>query len=199
VIQRSLIYQVDFSDVQHPIGKVTIAYQNTGKGNAACQQVISYGSGTYQDLQQRCYWDYWRVYTSQGTQLLSSTAQPVQASELLNGEGWFGQVESLAGEADTQVFAGMLVLPLSSSAQFELRYGLPDAILHPAGTGQLEYTLRMGVQPGLQGLPVRLEIRLPVSAHLFSSSDGFMPGGVDTWIWQGELEKSIQLKLTFTQ
>jgi hypothetical protein len=199
VIQRSLIYQVDLSDVLQPTSKVTIAYQNTGNGNAACQQVASYGSGTYQDLQQRCYWDYWRVYSPQGTQLLSSTTQPVPADELLNGKGWSGQVESLAGEADTQVFAGMLVLPLSSSTQFELAYGLPDAILHQAGTGQIEYNIRVDVQPGLQGLPFRLEIRLPASAQISSSSTELMPAGVDNWAWQGELEQSFILNLAFSQ
>jgi hypothetical protein len=199
VIQRSVTYQVDLSDVQQPTGMVTLVYQNAGKGDAPCQQVASYGNGTYQDMQQRCYWDYWRVYTPQGTRLLSSTAQPVQASELLNGQGWPGQVESLAGEADTQVFAGMLVLPLSSSAQFDLAYGLPGSILQPAGTGQIAYSLLVDVQPGLRGLPFKLEISLPVSAHMASSSDGFMPSGIDAWIWQGVLDRSIQLNLTFTQ
>ncbi len=53
VIQRSLVYQVDLGDLNHPTGEVTLTYQHTGSGDLACKQVISYGNGTYLDMQQR--------------------------------------------------------------------------------------------------------------------------------------------------
>jgi hypothetical protein len=199
MVQRWLAYQVDLTDVQHPVGQAALVYQNAGVGNVACQQVASYGTGTYQDMQQRCYWDYWRVYTPPGSGITSSTVQPVAAGELLNGEGWPGQVESLAGEGNTQVYAGLLVLPLDTSTQFDLAYSLPASILRTKGAGLLEYVLRVDVQPGLAGLPFRFEISLPESAQVSSASDGLTPSGTHSWVWQGELEKSIVLNLTFSQ
>ena len=119
--------------LNHPMGEVTLTYQHTGSGDQACKQEISYGNGTYQDMQQRCYLDYWRVYVPGGSELLASTAQPVPAEELLNGSGWSGQVESLPGEAGTQVFAGLLMLPPSQSSQIVISYSLPPNIVQPVG------------------------------------------------------------------
>jgi hypothetical protein len=199
VIQRSLTYRVDLTDIQHPTGEATITYQNSMTGNVACEQVASYGNGTYQDMQRRCYWDYWRVYTPKGSQPQSSTAQPVPADQLLNGEGWSGQVESLAGEANTQVFAGMLVLPLAAATQVDIAYQLPISVLENTGTGWAEYSLQVQVQPGLEGLPFRLEISLPDSAHITSSSDGLSASSVGRWVWEGVIHQSTEFNITFSQ
>jgi hypothetical protein len=193
VVQRSLDYQVDLSDMDHPTGKVTLTYQHTGIGNSACTQVASYGNGTYQDMLQRCYWDYWRVYTPAGSDLLSSSAEPVPSDELLNGEGWLGLVESLPGEANTQVFAGLMVLPIGNSAQFDILYSLPLFVLQPSGDAQESYSLRINVQPGLEGLPFSLEILLPPSFQVISASEGAEPASGNTWSWQGMLKTSTEL------
>jgi hypothetical protein len=194
VIQRSLSYQVDLRDLDNPTARVTLTYQHSGTGNSPCVQVASYGNGTYQDMQQRCYWDYWRLYTPQGTQLLSSTAQPVPADELLNKQGWPGQVESLPGEASSQVFAGLLVLPIAKTATIDTSYRLPGSILHLTEAGQLEYSLRVDLQSGLNGLPFQLEVLLPPGMQISSASIALRAVNADKWTWQGVMEKPIQLK-----
>ena len=196
VIQRSLAYQVDLSDLNHPTGEVTLTYQHTGSGDLACKQVISYGNGTYQDMQRRCYLDYWRVYVPGGSELLNSTAQPVPANELLNGLGWSGQVESLTGDVGTQLLAGLLMLPLAQSSQIAVSYSLPPSIVQPAGTNLQEYALRVQVQPGLEGLPFRLEIILPSKASPLNPGEGWKPLTAQTWAWQGLLDKSTELSLS---
>ena len=196
VIQRSLTYHVDLSDLIHPIGEVTITYQHTGSGDLACKQAISYGNGTYQDMQQRCYLDYWRVFVPGGSELLASTAQPVPADELLNGLGWSGQVESLTGEAGTQVFAGLLMLPPAQSSQIDVSYSLLPSIIQPVEPNLQEYALQVQVQPGLEGLPFQLEITLPSSAKVLNPGDGWKPLTAQTWVWQGLLDKSIELSLS---
>jgi hypothetical protein len=197
MVQRSLSYRVDLTDIEHPRSTVTLSYQNNAGGNLPCQQVASYGSGTYQDLQQRCYWDYWRVFAPAGSALQSSTAQTVAASQLLNGQGWSGQVESLAGEGGTQAFAGLLVLPTGQSTQFDLTYTLPSTILRVSANGQLEYSLLVQVQPGLSGLPSTLEIVLPNSLQLISANEHQVSTGAHTWTWQGSLDRSMQIELLF--
>jgi hypothetical protein len=195
VIQRSLTYHVDLSDLNHPTGEVSLAYQHTGSGDLGCKQEISYGIGTYQDMQQRCYLDYWRVYVPGGSKLVASTAQPVPADELLNGLGWSGQVESLTGEGGTQVFAGLLMLPPAQSSQITVSYSLPFSILRPAGTNLQEYSLKIKMQPGLEGLPFRLEIKLPINARPLNPGDGWQLLDTHSWVWQGVLDKTIELSL----
>jgi hypothetical protein len=193
VIKRTLAYQIDLRDLDHPIGTVTLTYQQTGSGNSPCIQVASYGTGTYQEMQERCYWDYWRIYTPAGTGLLSTTAQPVSADELLNGEGWSGQVTSMNGEDNTQVFAGLLVLPIGRSTQFEISYALPTSIFQRSADQQYIYSLRIDKQPGLESLPFSLEIVLPPTLHIISSSEAMQPANTNSWIWKGVLAKSSDL------
>jgi hypothetical protein len=195
VIQRSLAYQVDLTELSHPTSVVTLSYQHTGSGNMACKQEITYGSGSYLDMQQRCYLDYWRVYTPGGSELIASTAQPVPADELLNGRGWPGQVESLPGEAGTQVFAGILMLPPGQSSQITVSYSLPPSVVQSKGMSLQEYAIRIQVQPGLEGLPFQLEIKLPSNSSPLNLGEGWQPLDAHSWGWQGLLDKTIELSL----
>jgi Protein of unknown function (DUF4012) len=197
VIKRSLSYQVDLRDINHPTGKITISYQNTGSGDVPCKQIASYGNGTYLDLQTRCYWDYWRIYTPIGSFFTSGDVQPVAAEALLNGQGWSGQVESQPGEANTQEFSGLLVLPLSHSASDEVSYNLPLSVLKAKEMGYLEYSLTIQVQPGLDGLPCRVEVSLPVNSRLVTQAAGWQQSTSGSWVWQAALSHSVELSLTF--
>jgi hypothetical protein len=199
IIQRSLNYQVNLTDMDHPSGVVTLTYQHTGSGDQACKQEISYGNGTYQDMQQRCYLDYWRVYSPGGSELRDSNAQTVPADVLLNGLGWTGQVESLPGEGGTQVFAGLLMLPSAQSSQIEVSYSLPARIIQSESTMLNNYALRVQVQPGLEGLPFRLEIKLPDNINPINPDDGWQSFEDQSWVWQGTLDKTTDLHLVIQQ
>lgn len=194
VIQRSLAYQVDISDLNHPTGEVTLTYQHMGSGDQTCKQAISYGNGTYQDMQQRCYLDYWRVFVPGGSGLLASTAQPVPADVLLNGLGWSGQVESLPGEAGTQVLAGLLMLPSAQSIEVDISYSLPPSVVQQVSPNLHEYTLRVQVQPGLEGLPFRLEIKLPNNTSPVNPVEGWQSIDAHSWACQGILAKTIEVR-----
>ncbi len=197
VVQRSLTYQVDLSDLNHPTGKATMSYQNTAEGTVPCKQVVSYGNGTYLDAQQRCYLDYWRVLTPAGSELVSSNAQPVPASELLNGEGWSGEVESLNGEPNTQTFAGLLMVPLSASNQVTVSYDLPASILLSVGSNRYEYHLQVQKQPGLVELPFRIEIKVPESSDPIDLEAGWKSEISGIWSWQGVIEKASEWNFSF--
>ena len=195
VIKRSVTYNVDLRDLNQPTGNLITAYQHTGSGNDICKQAISYGNGTYQDMQQRCYLDYWRVYVPGGSNLIADTSQPVPAEQLLNGVGWSGQVESLAGEAGTQVWAGLLMLPIGRTSQVGIAYNLPSSIIQNKGVNLNEYTLRVQVQPGLEGLPFQMVIKLPNNSSLVDSGEGWIYSSDQTWTWQGVLNKTTDFKL----
>lgn len=197
LVTRSIDYYVDLSDINHPTGRVTLSYQNTGSGNTPCKQVASYGTGTYLDMQLRCYWDYWRLYTPTGTVLEDSDAQPVAAEMLLNGQSWSGQVEKCSGEAGTQCFAGLLVLPQSQSSQIQISYSLPQSVLQTLNKDYFSYSLSVQVQPGLNGLPFRLIIKPPDRARINNPGAGWSPESGNIWVWQGSLSQWIQYKLTY--
>jgi hypothetical protein len=197
VVQRSLAYQVDLSDLNYPTGRVNVTYQHNGTGDQDCKQEISYGDGTYQDLQQRCYLDYWRIYAPDGSQLITSTVQPVSADALLSGVGWPGMPESIPGEAGTQVFAGLLMLPMENMSLIDITYSLPTTVVQPVGEYLQEYDLQIQVQPGLEGLPLQLKVKLPERANPVNLSEAWKTVDSQTLIWEGVLEQSAELNISF--
>ncbi len=195
VIQRAVTYRVDLSDLNQPTGEVTLSYQHTGNGELPCKQEVSYGSGTYADMEQRCYLDYWRVFVPGSSEFLSSTAQAVPAEQLLNGKGWSGQVESMTGEGGSQVLAGLLMLQPAQSSQIKISYNLPSSIIEPEAANIQEYVLQVQVQPGLEGLPFQLEVKLPENASATNTGAGWTQLNNKTWAWQGIVDQSTELKL----
>lgn len=196
VVQRSLRYQVDLRDLEQPTGEVTLTYQHTGTGDPACQQLISYGNGTYQDMIQRCYLDYWRVYVPGGSELIDSTTRPVPAEELLNGAGWSGKVERLAGESGSQVLAGLLMLAPGETSQVKLTYRLPTSVVYAGDTALAKYNLSLQVQPGLNGIPCELEVKLPEGASVVDPGAGWKAGKAGSWTWQGTIDRATVLSLS---
>ncbi len=197
VIQRSVEYKVDLSDVLHPSADVILSYRHLGSQSAVdCKQEISYGAGTYQDMQQRCYLDYWRVYLPAGTLLKTADARSVPGEQLLNPIGWSGQVEELSGEAGTRVFAGLLMLPAGQSNQIHLTVALPQEVVHQVDLTRLDYGLRIHVQPGLEYLPFTLEVKVPDTYTFVSLGEGWQHTGYNTVVWQANLEQDTDLSLS---
>jgi hypothetical protein len=108
-------------------------------------------------------------------------------------------VEDNLDESSTHVFAGLLVLPISKTTQIDLSYVLPMTILQTLSADQNAYSLRIDVQPGLNGLPFIFEIVLPDSMQATSEGLTMIAGQENTWSWHGVLEKSLNLMLTLSK
>lgn len=196
LIQRELAYQVDLSDIQHPMAQVRLDYQNMASEDVPCRQTAKGSGGTYQALQQSCYLDYWRVYVPGGSEFIGSTAQPVPGEELLSGEEWDGKVESLDGEGGTRVFAGLVMVPIGKSSQIITSYQLPGQIIKSISAEEMEYVIRVQVQPGIDGLPFQVEIKIPEHTNVIDQAAGWQLTGARTWTWQGVLHQATALSLT---
>jgi hypothetical protein len=55
------------------------------------------------------------------------------------------------------------------------------------------------VQPGLQGLPFKLEIVLPSSVQISSPDVVLQAENANTWNWQSILEEPTELKFTLSR
>ncbi|MDD5467453.1 MAG: DUF4012 domain-containing protein [Anaerolineales bacterium] len=197
LITRSVEYQVDLTQPEHPRAKVLLNYQHGAEAEVACVHQASYGEGTYQDLRARCYWDYWRVYTPPGSRLLEAQVKPVPGEQLLSREPWPGEVEIYPGEGGTQVFAGVMVLPTRQSEHITLAYKLPAKVISLDATGSLRYTLRIQKQAGVASLPLRLSLHLPPGYRLAESGNGWEQAAPATWSWSQTVEEDLTFELTF--
>jgi hypothetical protein len=119
---------------------LTLTYTHTAPALPAsepCDRAPRYGR-SYDDLVQRCYWDYLRVYTPAG-------------SELLAADGLKRAVVA-PGEHGTTVLAGDFVLRPSERHTVTLRYRLPFA------AGSVPYRLDVRKQAGTLAPPLSVTV-----------------------------------------
>jgi hypothetical protein len=197
VVHRTIDYEVDLTDPNQPNALVALNYQHTVQAQVVCQHVASYGQGTYEDMRTRCYWDYWRVYSPSGNRLSSAEVKPVPGEQLLNEEAWPGEVEKYPGEAGTQVFAGVLVLPPGKSETIRLQLSLPSRVVTTDESGALHYSLRLQKQPGLNSIPFQVKVKIPNGYKLGSASHNGQLVSSSQWIWSNEVNSNQDIELVF--
>lgn len=197
VMQRELDYLVDLRNPAAPQARLSVSYRHTLQQTVICKQEATYGS-TYADLQARCYWDYWRVLAASGSRLASFKAAPVLAEQLLNQQGWDGQVGQQSGENGAWVLDGIMVLPAGGQQTNELAWHLPGSVLRQVGGG-LVYVLRVQKQPGLAGLPLHLTILPPAGMRPAALGSDWMQQIDGSWTWQGTLEHNQAFQMKFNR
>lgn len=151
VIERSVAYTVTWpAELSVPAtATVTIDYRHPLTSiNAPCDQTPRYGND-YQDLVERCFFNYVRLYVPVGSKLVDVTG--VQTDS----------IRSSRGEAGTQVFAGYFVLAPGETLRLRFRYQLPSyltsdtyrlLVQRQAGSGPLPLQLTIGDQQTIMTL-----------------------------------------------
>ena len=140
-IEQEISYQVTLREGERPHAELMLRYRHTAAIQLEeCVHEPRYGDD-YDDMMDRCYFDYVRVYVPVGSELRQASGfEP-------------GSVESLPGERDTQVFAGFFVLAPGEEREITLRYDLPSQVV----AGEV-YRLRVYKQPGTLALPLRVQV-----------------------------------------
>ena len=143
VLSRRLDYKVVWSEGnQGPAqATVTIVYEHpfAVPSEEKCDNTPRYGN-SYDEMTERCYFDYVRLYTPTG-------------SKLIKAEGFADTtVETLRGEKGTQIFAGYFIMKPGTQHVVRFTYTLPPAI-HVDG-----YHLRVQKQSGIATLPLTIEV-----------------------------------------
>lgn len=153
-IEQSIAYTVDLSDGPRPLASLTVTYTNHASIRLnECVLVAAYGV-TYDDMMERCYWDYVRVYAPAGSVALLDAA----SSAL-----------EIASEAGKQVFASYTVTAPGASETLRLRYTLPQTVVQRTD-GTHRYTLLVQKQGGVVGPALRVRVTLPAGARLVAAS-----------------------------
>jgi hypothetical protein len=119
---------------------LTLTYTHTAPALPAdepCDRTPRYGR-SYDDLIQRCYWDYLRVYAPAGSELLAADGLEHAAAQ--------------PGEQGTTVMTGDFVLRPSEQQAVTLRYRLPFA------AGSAPYRLDVRKQAGTPAAPLFVAI-----------------------------------------
>jgi hypothetical protein len=172
VVEEGLTYEVDLSNQAAPTGLLTIVHTNNAAKGVPCVQFDMDYQGSYDNLINRCYWDYLRVYRSFGTQLLEATPHAVSGAWLVSGEAVPARVDVLEEKIEgVQGFGTLLVLPGGDSLETSFRFQLPSQVI---GTGEGSktkvYHLRVQKQAGTLPQVLTIRVHLPSGAKLLTSS-----------------------------
>jgi hypothetical protein len=144
IVTRDTHYRVTPAADGSAQAELILVYRHGGQpAPAPCEHVARYGD-TYEDMVQRCYFNYLRVYV------------PAEAA-LISAEGMEPDtVRSFPGEQGTTVLAGYVVVPAGQEHQVRLAYQLP-----PATVGNEAYQLHVQKQAGTPPWPMVVELLAP--------------------------------------
>jgi hypothetical protein len=136
LVRQRIDYRVERS-AQGTVARATITWEHTGPAGAenVCDRNARYGP-TYEDLAQRCYWNYLRVYAPGGSELLDASGLNDAATE--------------AAERGTTSFTGDFTLKPGEAHVVMLRYRLPESV------GTAPYRLLARKQAGTAANPLTI-------------------------------------------
>jgi len=148
-IQQYVEYAVELKEDGRSRARLAISYEHKGTTHLdMCIHEARYGR-TYEDMMERCYWDYVRVYTPLGSTPILGQMSP----EL-----------EIAQDGDKGVLATFFVLAPGATQEIVLDYLLPLGIVQ-RGTSSY-YSLLVQKQPGTSDLPLRIALSLPQGVQL---------------------------------
>jgi hypothetical protein len=170
LIQERIDYSVAIDADGSAQATLQVQHVNPSSGTEACKHKPHYGDD-YQDLVNRCYWDYLRVYTPANSRLEQATQHPIAADLLLVDQAQAGEVEVLPEEAGKTVFATFFVLPRGQETRTRFVYHLPRTTVERKN-GAWQYRLLVQKQSGTRDIPLRVVLTLPPGAEVTSLSAG---------------------------
>lgn len=161
VIQKQLRYEIDLTNANHPLARLTMRFENPVTEDIPCEHIATYGDDiAYQNMRERCYWNYWRVYIPPESELIDFNVSNVPAEWLLSNQEWSGEIEQFSDLASLDMIAGLLVVPTSGSREITFTYQLPASVVIYRGNKGF-YHLDLRKQLGLINLPCEIIVRIP--------------------------------------
>lgn len=162
IVQESLNYRVLVFVDGTAQTTLTVRYTHQGNTKGTCDHRPRYGVD-YENLINRCYWDYLRVYAPAGSHLFGATAHPVAADLMVTQQRQSGASEILPEERGKAVFGSFFVLPRGQEIEKRFVYQLPPTTLERTEQGW-RYRLLVQKQAGTDAIPLRVTTVLPPGA-----------------------------------
>jgi hypothetical protein len=172
VVQRQIDYQVTIDENDSIQSQLTATYEHTGKAtDSDCSLIPKYNLETavnYQNLVNRCYWNYLRLYTPNGSQLLNASRHTVPAANTLSGQTWTGSAQATPDLVGLTTFATYFFLPNTQAITSQFTYQLPANLIHTIPEGK-QYDLLITKQAGTRAEPVHVMVQLPEGTQFIAA------------------------------
>jgi hypothetical protein len=132
-------------------------------------------------MQQRCYWDYARVYAPSGASLEETNAP------------W---TDMPIEETDHTIWASSLLLAPGESTSLKYRYGL-DSVATRDGR-HWNYRLHVEKQAGTGAIPIQVTVKLPEGAEAEQATPLPLWVEENTIGFESSLLQDLQIEIAYT-
>jgi hypothetical protein len=167
-VRETLTYEIDLRAVP-PQASLTVVYTHTGRANIACSPESRYDP-TYEQMMDRCYWDYVRVYLPPGSQVQDVTRINVPGASLWRKQAETAQpITRPAEEKPWLVWSAMNLVPTATARVITLTWTLPADVVRWNGN-EGEYALQALKQAGTVAHPLTVRVRPPEGAHVLGAT-----------------------------
>lgn len=196
IIEQSIKLEIDISDPQAPRKFVELTYRNPADSGKACNDPVEPDERYYPVT--RCYGDYLRIYTPQGSLLKAATPHPVPAEWTVDGRFIPARVDTITDDVDGfSVFGTYFFVPLGETLSTSFTLESPASIILQKDEKTFIYRLKIQKQPGTVAIPVFFKLALPAGATIQNASDGLIADG-QTLTGELALREDIILEITFS-
>ncbi|MCC6606349.1 MAG: DUF4012 domain-containing protein [Anaerolineae bacterium] len=171
-VARSITYDVALAAAGTAVADLTISYTHAtpAADGLPCEQGISYvNAPTYEEIADRCYFNFLRVYTPPGTALQDATTHFIPGDILVSTVPWNQPAETINEFANFTTFTNFMMVPRGDSLTTSFTYELPTRVVR-AENGRNIYQLWLRQQAGTVGDPVSASVTLPPGAALVKTS-----------------------------
>jgi hypothetical protein len=171
-IQKDISYHVRLAEDGTAQADLTITHIHTGEDNGEpCWQgtLQEYrDKAQYQELADKCYWNYLRVYVPENSRLISGPQHIVPGETWFGGYDWDRPTEAFTELPGFTTFANFMLLPRASELTSHYEYNLPPTVTQEDGQLQ-RYQLRLYKQAGAPEQQVQVAVTLPAGSRLLST------------------------------
>jgi hypothetical protein len=200
LVDRTATYDVQLSadgDIE-----VVLEVTHTHRGEASdkpCWQGVFdeyVARAPYQALTEKCYWDYLRIYTPEGSVLLEGP------QHLIPGETWFGgydiqrETETMSEIPGFTTFASWMLLPQGEEISSQFRYNLPGSVVRENGETS-EYNLKILKQAGARPHYMQVSITVPAGKNIVETTPTPTAVEDDTYFFALELNSDQTISITY--
>ncbi|WP_420627941.1 DUF4012 domain-containing protein [Candidatus Leptofilum sp.] len=167
-IQRSINYQIVLNADGTAQAKLVIDYSHTNppQNGDGCVQGISYDNApTYQEIADRCYFNFLRVYSPPRATLHDATHHSIPAGILLGDAAWEQPANAIQEFANFMTFSNFMMVPRGESLTTQFAYDLPSTVLQQQD-GRTVYQLWLHKQAGTPDQPYTIIVELPAGSSV---------------------------------
>lgn len=196
LIERTIDYDVQLLEDGTARATLTLRYAHQGHSTAApCTHYQNYEQGiTYDELINRCYWNYLRIYLPPGLDPLQLPRHDLPAGAEPAGQHWPAQTAQLRQDADgTTYVENAFVLVQGKTLTSTYVYDIPLLV---GDTSQRRYRLKILKQAGTDPAPVSVHITVPEGYVVHETSPAASINGREV-VLQTDLLTDLDLEVSY--